>query len=277
LLQSLPFIPTKAGRVLSLCENHVHSLELAALAVPNVDGYNPYFLADYARYAHRTRREAAPAFEHAFPRIGDEPTLPDLVSVSALNVTEIVSCEPLTDDALRPIARSGVLYVYANMMATGRVMPELISQRCSEFQPGPEPLEVHPSTDDRTVSIGAPIADRPDGVLRFWFSASRPHLLLLSEPFYPERRARIDSRDVPVYKANTALSAVCVDEGTHVIELRYVPTALWLGTAVSAATIVIWFSASVLTRRRAQRGEGGVRGNRSGLSVKSASTSSWVR
>ena len=237
-LQALPFTPTPGGRVLSLCESHAHPLELSALGVPSVDGYNSYFLGDYARLALQARHEPAETFIKAFPRIGDETTLPDLAVVSQLNVTEIIACEPLTHDALRLIARDGVFSVYQNVTAAGRVVP------------GPEEDSCGPSRGDDRLEISGLIADRPDGRLRFLASTTSARTLLLSEPFYPERRAWIDGVETPVTRANTALSAICVPAGRHVVELRYVPTTLMAGASITGATALLWFGATMFTRRR---------------------------
>ena len=37
---SIPFTPTTFGRVLSVCENRLHTSEITALGIPSVDGYN---------------------------------------------------------------------------------------------------------------------------------------------------------------------------------------------------------------------------------------------
>jgi uncharacterized membrane protein YfhO len=75
-------------------------------------------------------------------------------------------------------------------------------------------------------------------------------VLLLSEPSYPERRAWVDGVETPVVKANTALSAICVPAGRHVVELRYVPTALMAGASITGVTALVWIGATILTRRR---------------------------
>jgi hypothetical protein len=248
-LQGLPFQPTPAGRVLSLCESHAHPLELAALGVPSVDGYNSYFLGDYARLAQQARHEPPEPFIKAFPRIGDETTLPDLGVVSQLNVTEIMSCEPLAHDALRLVAREGVFYVYRNLAAAGRVVPAVVEESCSAFAASGV-MTGRARPPDEPTEISALIADRPDGRLRFLVSAAAPRVLLLSEPSYPERRAWVDGVETPVVKANTALSAICVPAGRHVVELRYVPTALMAGASITGVTALVWIGATILTRRR---------------------------
>ena len=228
---TLPFVPTPGGRVLSLCESKLHATELAAMGVLAVDGYNSYFLSDYARFAQYARREEPKARLAAFERIGSSPVLPDMRLVSMLNVTEVVSCEPLTVPGLDLIATREPLLVYRNTRAAGRVACRSAGCRGD-------------------VQISDLRGDTPDGVLRFQVVAGAAHVLRLSEPYYPERRAFVDGVEVPMERMNVALFGIRVEPGTHVVELRYVPTSLWYGAIVTLLTLVGW----VVAMRRGGRG-----------------------
>jgi len=85
--------------------------------------------------------------------------------------------------------------------------------------------------------------------------------VFLSEPFYPERIATVDGVRVTATKANLAFMLVPVPAGEHVVELRYEPTTLRLGTMVSLATAVSWWGLARWARRRgglaARRNAGG--------------------
>jgi uncharacterized membrane protein YfhO len=64
--------------------------------------------------------------------------------------------------------------------------------------------------------------------------------MFLSEPYYPERRAWIDGVATPVQKVSVALSAVSVGPGTHLLELRFVPTTFYLGVLISVGVAGLW-------------------------------------
>ena len=83
-------------------------------------------------------------------------------------------------------------------------------------------------------------ADTSTGVLRLHVSLSEARTLVLSEPFYPERRAWVDGIATPLEKSNIALSSVRVGAGSHVVKLRYVPTSLLWGSVISAAVLLLW-------------------------------------
>lgn len=229
-LQSLTLRPPAGGRVLSLCENHAHALELAALGIPSVDGYNSYFLLDYARYALQARHEPPPRYIPAFPRIGAYGTLPDLGALDALNVTHVIACEPIDHAHLEPAGTEGPFYFYRNINAAGRARPA-----------------------SGTGTVSRLVADRADGMLRFEIASPSAQELLLAEPFYPERRATVDGTPVEIRKTNTALSAISIGPGRHTVELRYVPTALRAGTAVSAITVLFWLGGTLFSGRRRAR------------------------
>jgi hypothetical protein len=224
-LQSLTVELPRGGRALSLCENHAHALELAALGIPNIDGYNSYFLGDYARYALQARYEPAPRYIAAFPRIGAYRTLPDLDALDALNVTHIISCEPIDHARLEPVGAERPFYFYRNTTARGRVSPAL----------------------DGT-SVSNLVTDRPDGLLRFEITSKAAQELRLAEPFYPERRATVDGVTVATRKVGLALSAIAVGPGSHVVELRYVPTTFYAGLGLSLLTVMTWLWVLQATR-----------------------------
>jgi uncharacterized membrane protein YfhO len=73
----------------------------------------------------------------------------------------------------------------------------------------------------------------------------------MSEPYYPERRAWVDGREVTALKANLAFTAVPIESGRHVVELRYVPRRFYVGLAVSVVTLVAWLVAGRFRKSRA--------------------------
>lgn len=97
-------------------------------------------------------------------------------------------------------------------------------------------------------------ADRPDGYLNAEVDAPQAGLVFLSEPYYPERRAWVDGREVAAVRANLAFTAVPVEAGRHVIELRYVPRRFYVGITVSILTLAVWLAAGRAGRARRAAG-----------------------
>ena len=247
----LPFSPTPGGRVLSMCEGRIHALELAAVGAPTVDGYNSYYLSDYARLILSAREEDTGTVTSAGARLGSGTNVPATSTLNLLNVTEILSCVPLERDDLRHLGEWGPVHVYQRVGADGRVRAVPLGEEgCDSAE---AVLDQDAPIFSRAARIEGLIADRPDGRLRFVFSAPQPHLLLLAEPFYAERRARVDGRETMLYRANIGLSAICVGPGEHVVEIDYEPESFRWGAAISAMTLTLWVGVPYARRRITRR------------------------
>lgn len=232
---SLPFTPSPFGRVLSICENRLQTSEITALGVPSVDGYNSYFLLDYARLAERERGEEPSPQLTSFPRMGQLKKIVDPGVLDLLNVTEIVSCAPLDLPALELIGQPDGFFVYRNHRAMGRINPVCAAahNRLAFGVPG--------CASGFEASIDT--ADTATGMVTARVSVPESRVLVFSEPFYPERRAWVDGMETPIEKISVGLSAVHVGPGAHQIVLRVVPTSLYYGLALTAATLAIWLAA----------------------------------
>ena len=243
---SVPFKPSEFGRVLSVCEGALYTSELTALGVPSVDGYNSYFLGDYAHLAERVRGDPPADQRTAFPRMGEPGTVQDLGALSVLNATELVSCTPLDMPGLELVAHTDRFYVYRNHRASGRVAVACPDPRSPDHDLG---------ICNDGVMIKVEAADTPSGKLRFRITQPNRNLLWLAEPYYPERRAWVDGVPAPIEKTHIALSAMQVDAGTHVVELRFVPATLYWGAAISLGVAALWGAAALLGRRKGESSE----------------------
>jgi hypothetical protein len=246
-LTRFPGVVTPGGRVLSLCEDHAQPLELVALGVPSVDGYNPYFLAGMARFASRVRDEAPRRQYMSFPRIGQSPSLPDVSRLYPMNVTEILSCAPLAHESLQLTSEQDGFILYHNRQAPGRVTPIGVDDlRCEDEGGGRR-------DDEASFAAGTYQGDRFDGRAHVNVVMPARAGLLLSEPYYPERRAFVDGEEVPVTRVFDAFAAICVPAGRHEIELRYVPRRIQAGAAITVMTLAGWLSGLRFSARRPRR------------------------
>lgn len=76
-------------------------------------------------------------------------------------------------------------------------------------------------------------------------------LLVVSEIFYPGWRARVNGREVPLYRVDYALRGIVLEPGVQRVELFYQPLSFYLGTAISLATWLL--SGSLLLWRFLRR------------------------
>lgn len=91
----------------------------------------------------------------------------------------------------------------------------------------------------------AEILETKPGYWRIRTQSAAPALLLLAENAYPGWRATVDGEAVEGLTAYTAVRAVCVPAGEHVVEWQFAPTIYWVGTAVTLFTLLLWAAVEV--------------------------------
>lgn len=77
------------------------------------------------------------------------------------------------------------------------------------------------------------------GNLKAKISAKDTVFLVLSEVWFPERKAFIDGRETPVYITNYVLMGIKVPEGEHILELKYVPDSFKKGLMLTLLGFLI--------------------------------------
>lgn len=65
-------------------------------------------------------------------------------------------------------------------------------------------------------------------------------ILVLSDNYYPDWRARVDGQDSPIYRANYTFRAVVVPQGEHEVIFLYEPASVRIGLAISLMSLVLW-------------------------------------
>ena len=90
---------------------------------------------------------------------------------------------------------------------------------------------------------------RPDRVLIAAQLSHDAHVVLL-DAFDAGWRARVDGREAPLLRANTAFRAVPVPAGRHLVALRYRPRPVVVGLLVSLATLLAAASLALIRHGR---------------------------
>jgi hypothetical protein len=257
------------GRVLSACEEGFSLYRPMSAVVPMVDGLNTAFLGDYAQFASIARDGRAASSFRQFPTVWlDTPRRLDLVDL--MNVTHVVKCTPLNNERFQLVNQVSGLYIYRNRNALPRAqwmcavdlvdteqqVIDLLSdngrnarQRVAVMRS--EGLNDSPISECQPASaVETTVQDTPGGALSVQVQSTTPGILLLSEPFYSERRARVDGVAAPLLHANLAFTAVLLPAGTHRVDLDFSPDRLYLGIIISLITAALMI---VLELRRQRR------------------------
>jgi len=78
-------------------------------------------------------------------------------------------------------------------------------------------------------------------------------VLLLNDSFAPGWKAYREGEEIPLYRANYLMRAVCLDPGKHEIDFRYRPLSFRLGALVSLAALIALGTGYILSAVRRNR------------------------
>jgi hypothetical protein len=71
-------------------------------------------------------------------------------------------------------------------------------------------------------------------------------MVVLTDTWFPGWRATIDGKSTPIYQAYGGVRGIVVDAGQHVVEMRYLPSSVFAGGALSLLATVIAIRALIL-------------------------------
>jgi uncharacterized membrane protein YfhO len=83
----------------------------------------------------------------------------------------------------------------------------------------------------------------------FLVNATTPGAFVLTEQFFPGWKSRIDGKSAPVSKADGTFQSVDVPAGQHTVEFEYAPASLYIGAAISAASMAGLVAFTLRSRR----------------------------
>jgi hypothetical protein len=174
-------------------------------------------------------------------------------------------------DPFQPVARLGPHTLYRFGGASGKVFA--VGQAVAARDPdeawrgaveprldprktvvlGPEAFG--PPWDGKASRSGGPspveiLEERP-GLWRVSAPRADPGWLVFTQSFYPGWRARVGGRERPVVQANHAFTAVPLEPGENLVELRYDPDSFRVGVWISAAAVATGALVLALALRRA--------------------------
>ena len=81
--------------------------------------------------------------------------------------------------------------------------------------------------------------DRWSGRVEMAVTMDRPGVLVLSEPYYPERKYLVNGEVQPALVANIAFNAVFLPEGDHEVVLFYDPRSFQVGIIISLLCLLL--------------------------------------
>ncbi len=228
--------------------------KLMSLGISNIDGYFSGMLTGYAAYLRGVSTNppldtVVLLSNTAYPDIDER-------ALDFLNVTHVFSREPL-DEPGRELAAEvpDQYFIYRNpdtlpwafwvgsvqtVRGTDEALQAVLEPdfdyRSMVVLEEPIPAEGGAVSNAEVEIIGY---DGASGGLVIQTHSLRAGALVLSEPYYSERRAWIDGQEAPLLRANVGFSAVALPAGSHEVRIGYVPDSLYWGAAITLGTCVL--------------------------------------
>jgi hypothetical protein len=191
-----------------------------------------------------------------------------------LNVFYVVDRRDVGDAGLRPVFEADGLKIFEMNDPFERAW--LVSN--VEVITGEQQSMARLSADDfdlrRTAVVAAPLdgsltdtsgstvslAHFEPTYLELEVDAGGPHLLVLSQIYYPGWRAELDAQPAKLLRVNQIQQGLVVPSGRHTIQIRFWPDSFVRGGIISITGLVFCLLALFWPKRPPQTGENGVPG-----------------
>jgi len=194
----------------------------------SIEGYDPLYLYDYAAFIGAVERgepNIQPPF--GFNRI-ITPHNVDSKFIDFLNVKYVLSFDDLPINKFEKVFQEGKTKVYKNKRYFDRVffVTQLIYAKSQqdaikkmfEADLSKSAIVFEDLELDEASSGSAKIVDYQENTITIETKNKSNGFLVLADAYYPTWRARVDGRDVVIYKTNLAFRGIFVSAGTHVVK-----------------------------------------------------------
>ncbi len=198
-----------------------------------VRGYDVTLLKDYARYVHEMQHRPDAVFSEVLLDISP-PGQMNRALLSALNVRYVALPErvELKDFDL---AFDGNPPVYAYRKAFPRAYVLPLDQSISAVLPKDATVEIERYTPNE-IQLRAEL--------------ERPGWLVVADNYYPEWKARVNGRPVPVTKVLTTFRGIQLAPGQYSVRMYYDPSSLKHGALLSLLTLLGLLAVNTAAARR---------------------------
>ncbi len=167
------------------------------------------------------------------------------------------------EQGLQLVQQTGHAWIYrrpetlplARLVTNAEIIPETEQAIARVHQPDFDAATtaILAETPDCSLENGATgtatIETMQDGFWRIQTNSETPALLILSETDYPGWQVTVDGEPAQNLTAYTAVRAVCVPTGEHVVEWTYQPTVYWIGGLISLLSLLLVGTAVFFWRR----------------------------
>ncbi|MCR4325033.1 MAG: YfhO family protein [Candidatus Curtissbacteria bacterium] len=237
--QEKPFrVMTTDSRIMPPNTSSVYRIE-------SINGYDPLYLADYAKFitvleSHNPHQEAGSFNRIITPQNYKSPL------VNLLNVKYILSFSEIKNENFEKVFEEGETKVFKNNGSMPRAffVDEVIKANSKEDEYSKlldNNFDFSKTATSREMSLPENGGDKSlsiesyrDQFVSLKTKTSQDSALVLTNVYYPGWKVYIDEKETKIYPADSIFQMVLVARGEHAIHFKYQPKTFYNGLALTA-------------------------------------------
>jgi hypothetical protein len=112
-------------------------------------------------------------------------------------------------------------------------------------------LEIKPDIQpcDKEIKNNVDVENYSPEKITIKTSSNCDGLLFISDTYYPGWISKVDSKQVPILRADYAFRAVSIEKGQHIVEFIYQPISVRLGSYISIFSLVLFYPIYLVLKR----------------------------
>lgn len=242
----------KPFRVMTTDRRVMHPNISSAYNIESTDGYDPVYLASYAKLVSAWQSNDPNSKVTSFNRIVT-PQRVNSPLTDLLNVKYVLSLDELEGDKLKKIQEEGETKLYQNLQAKPRAFfVDEVKQATSDadeisqlLKGGPATSQVY-SFEKKGIVASADIQSYDDQKIVIMTNTNFAAPLVITTPYYPGWNSYIDGIRGEVKKADFMFQSTIVPAGNHKVEFKFEPDSFYNGLKLSILGLVLTILASIL-------------------------------
>ncbi|MDP2633099.1 MAG: YfhO family protein [Candidatus Curtissbacteria bacterium] len=242
----------KPFRVMTTDRRVMHPNISSAYNIESTDGYDPIYLASYAKLVSAWQSNDPNSKATSFNRIVTPQRVNSPVT-DFLNVKYILSLDELKGASLEKIQEEGETKLYLNLQAKPRAFfVDEVLQVNSDADEISQLLKGGPATsqvygfEKQEIIASADIQGYDDQKTVITTSANIAAPLVITVPFYPGWNSYIDGIRSEVKEADFMFLSTIVPAGNHKVEFKFEPESFYNGLKLSILGLVMTILMSIL-------------------------------
>lgn len=253
---------TKPFRVMTTDRRILHPNSASVYGIEQIEGYDPLYLAKYAKYISVLQSQKPDSSISPFNRI-ITPQKYDSSLIDLLNTKFILTFDEIKNQNFIKVFQEGETKTYLNKNALPRAyfvdevvkkendVQELTQLLDSNFNISHSATSQDFSFAKSTVNAQVTIQSYEDQRIKLKTLQDKKAPMILSNIYYPGWKAFIDGKEAKVHKVNFIFQSILIPSGSHLVEFKYQPESFYYGLYLSMlGSVITIISLAILWRKK---------------------------